>query len=249
MSNKVNKILKFPKKLNPATGATNLTSYICITPVTAIEKLQYTLNRFWKSGQFLNTIPFHFDSTRNALIPSPFIPYRLVWSAFLFLYLLDILYMSQISSTVTFDIVSEEEFVNFYVHFITRIIAGVFSVYLSLNVYDISQFTQFLFSMIKKCEFNTFEAKRFQYFFQANLVFVHIQPLLSLILHLQSRHSPRYWPSQFLEMEIYDSFFVAASYAVLDLYFSSIGVWGTFYCILPVMCYNFLGQHWMQQLR
>ncbi len=243
MCDKMTKRLKFRSKKNiPEIKSIQI-------PATPTEKLENTLNQFWKSGQLLNTVPFHFDTSRNALIPSPLFPHRLVWLTFILLYLLDVLYMLQIRHTVSLDKVSEDEFVNFYVHFITRLVAGVLLIYLAFNTFKISQFTMFLFTMIKKCEFDAFGAKHFQYFFRACLIFVHVQPLFPLILHLQSRHSARYWPSQFIANDIYDSICVATIYALLDLTFSSIAIWATLYIILPVMCYIFFGQHWMQKLR
>ncbi len=219
-----------------------------IIPVSPTEKLDSIFNRFWKSGHLLNVVPFHFNTSTNTLVPSPYIPHRIIWSIFMILYLLDLFYMSQIRHKVTLDKVSEDEFVNFYVHFITRVVASIFLLHLSLNRHEFSQFSHFLALMIKKCEFQNFEAKRFIHFLQASVFFAHIQPLFPLILHLQSRHSARYWPSQFIKNEIYDSFFVASGYAILDLNYSFMAIWGSLFSIIPVMCYNFFGQHWMQKL-
>ncbi len=173
---KMTKQVNFRNKINGAKTSTTKVTPVTI-PATPTEKLENTLNRLWKSGQLFNAIPFHFDTSKNALIPSPFFPHRLIWLASLLFYLLDVLYMSQIRRTVNLDKVSEDEFVNFYVHFITRLVASVLLIHLSLNTFEFSQFTKFLFKMIKKCEFDAFEAKRFQYFFRSSLIFVHVQPL------------------------------------------------------------------------
>lgn len=241
------KLIKHLPKLRKKVNAGSKLNSV-VKPISPTGKWEYSLIGLLKSGKLLNIIPFHFDASTNIVIPSPCIPYRLVWSGFLILYLFDILYMSHISGIVSLDTVSEDEFVNFYVHFITRLVAGVLLVHLSFNTYEISQFCKFLVSMSHKCDIDAFEKNRFRFFFQAAVIFAHIQPLFPLILHLQRRHSARYWPSQYLNNSIYDSFPVAAGYAIIDLNYSFIALWGTFFNIIPVLCYNYFGQQWMQKL-
>lgn len=81
------------------------------------------------------------------------------------------------------------------------------------------------------------------------LSFAHLQPFLPLMMHLQSRRSLRYWPVKYLDRSIYDSLPFGVAYALNDLLFSGIALFGAAFVIMPMGSYNALTQMWMRLLR
>lgn len=214
---------------------------------SSLPRWEKSIHRFWKTGSFLNIIPLQYEFTFNRLSPSKFVPRGLIWWIIIFLYFLDILYLLHISKTVTLTSVTEEEFVNFNIHFISRMLAGHFIFHLSHNIEDFSKFYAILVQLGKQCDVSS--VKGFGFIIQAANIFSHVQPIFPLLLHLQSRHSARYWPSIYLKREIYDNFFFATIYALNDLIYSYVAIFGTIAIILPVFCYTIFSIVCIKQLR
>ncbi len=86
-------------------------------------------------------------------------------------------------------------------------------------------------------------------FVGACVLFTHVQPVVPLIMHLQNRQSPQYWPSKYLPQYIYEFLPVAILYALTDLYFSYFAIFGAMLGMLLVGTCLPLSQSWLILLR
>lgn len=75
--------------------------------------------------------------------------------------------------------------------------------------------------------------------FSGLIIFVHVQPLIPLILFLENRYSRRYWLGRFLHPEVYDSVAVTVLYGLNDIIYSFSAIFSAVLAIgIPVIFIN-----------
>ncbi|ODN04831.1 hypothetical protein Ocin01_01838 [Orchesella cincta] len=143
----------------------------------------------------------------------------------------NVISMATICSEVTLDSVPQQEFLDFYAHFLSRSAAAVFLWIIALGMDEYIYLLNILFSMQKNwCDGKAAAMeleRKISKEIGSVVIFSHIQPLMPLILHLQGRYSRRYWPARVLQRKIYDSWPVVILYALNDLLYSYMGFFGT----------------------
>lgn len=201
--------------------------------------------RFWQAGQLLNTLPVYYCCKTDILFPTRHGPKLFQWWLFYLLYILDLFYLSLASQHVTLMSVPTTEFVNFYVHFISRLVAGILIFLNVTHLHSISIFYNHLSRTALK------HSHRFlkDGFVSFAVSLCLVQPVFPLLLHLQSRQSARYWPSQFFPQNIYNHPIFFLMYALLDLKFSYFAIYGASFTSLPIVCYDAFGMQWIKMLR
>lgn len=85
-----------------------------------------------KGGSFLLVLPFRLDKEAAIVLPCKVLP-NVAWHILLLLYWLDVCYMASVARHVTLSRFPEKEFVNFYVHFLSRMTAGVLAVIIAAD--------------------------------------------------------------------------------------------------------------------
>lgn len=221
--------------------------------------VQSTEKRRWRqaainiarTGHFLNIVPIEFDSTTELIKPSKF-PRREVWWLIFFFYAADTIYLLSASFRVTLTKVPVKEFMDFYMHFVTRLIAGIIQLVMGLSIKEFTQMynIQIFIRRQKKNNFGWeyLDCKIGTYLLVLAL-FAHIQPIFPLILHLTSRHSVRYWGSQFLRGAVYNSLSGVVIFALLDLIYSLMAIFGTLFAAGTVVAYIVYAETVMTVLR
>lgn len=88
-----------------------------------------------KSASYFNLLPVSCQPQKTVnTVLRPLSSYRLIFHTCLVsLYLLDIIYMAVKSRQVTMKNTSDKEFIHFYLHFITRSVAGIIALLVLLN--------------------------------------------------------------------------------------------------------------------
>lgn len=81
------------------------------------------------------------------------------------------------------------------------------------------------------------------------VIFAHFQPFMPLILHLEGRHSKRYWLARFLPPHIYDSLPVLILYAINDLLYSYMCFFVSVFVISIVQFYISVENIFLQRLK
>lgn len=96
-----------------------------------------------KLGGTLKVLPYDIDATTNLIVSCNHTGKR-IWLIILAWAWIDILYLFLASSKVKLSTVSDDEFVNFYVHFFSRTIAVVQSTIIATDLEGLMKFNNML---------------------------------------------------------------------------------------------------------
>lgn len=238
------------------------------------DPLHYWLPIFLKTGSGLCILPLQITlgPSNNVgqcfrlewwtdLPPSKQLRRKLFLFHFQFVYAsLDLLYLAFYAQPrVKLEQVGEKEYMDFHIHFLSRLAAFLILVW---TVWGAPLFLRFFAEMIRlrhlyigRCSGNRFLSdvssaskeldKCLQIVVGLVVVMAHVQPLLPTVLHLTARHSLRYWPSVFLPQRIYDNFVTVVFYAALDLSLSYFSVFGGLLLGLSIPLALTLSNHWV----
>lgn len=96
-----------------------------------------------KLGSILHVLPLQVNFSRSTITQGGAFR-NTVWHLILFAYCLDLCYLTCVANRVTLKKFSETEFVNFYLHFISRLTAGVLAITLVFLQNSLIQFYNIL---------------------------------------------------------------------------------------------------------
>ncbi len=186
-------------------------------------------------------IPIKYNKTTSKfhVTTNPFVYY--IWLLRIFLLLLDNIYLSTQFRNVTTTSVDAEEFMNFYVHALSRITASFMTISVAFGL----EGTVYLFNVIYKTRIiwlnhNRFKnwsfpftgsvCNKFTRLVKFGLLFIYVQSFAPLALHFQNRYSRRYWPGQYLPKYLYNCWIFVLLEGLNDLHLSMMSI----YCVCYV---------------
>lgn len=91
---------------------------------------EHAIFQLIKLGSALGVLPFKIDITHRLFCHAGVFR-KTVWYFLLLYYSLDIIYLASVAKLVTLLDFDETEFVNFYLHFLSRLTAGVLAIILA----------------------------------------------------------------------------------------------------------------------
>lgn len=224
-----------------------------------LERWQKAIVRILKTGHCLFIFPFYYNpATQDIKLGSL---WRLmIWYFVLFCYGLDLCYLTHISVEVTLENSSEKEFLDFYIHTCSRYVAWFIQLAPVLSMQELVQFLNGLFKMrqrwqnihrgffLHNLQITERTEQKIAILSQVTVVFVHLQPLIPLFLHLTSRGSLRYWPARYLNKSVYNFLPFAVFYAFNDLVYSYFAIFGSVYVLVIVISFMALTTIWLTLL-
>lgn len=110
---------------------------------------EYSVLRLVNLGSKLQVLPFKVDLLQRALVRVGF-KKDFLWHIVLVWYCLDLCHLCYVAKYVTLSSFSETEFVNFHLHFLSRLTAGVLAVILCFVKTSLMQFWNLLFQTQRK---------------------------------------------------------------------------------------------------
>lgn len=89
-----------------------------------LDNWETALFQLVKTGKFIFALPFEVNKSSGLLRQASKTQIQ-IWHFLATLYIFDLIYMSTVAKNVNLDNVSVTEFANFYMHYLSRSIAGV----------------------------------------------------------------------------------------------------------------------------
>lgn len=212
---------------------------------------QFWLLQLIQTSHTFNILPFTFHQ-HTKLVTRSSSRKLFLWYFIYLCYTFDVIKMSLISSTVTLASVPQKEFLDFYIHFLSRLTALLFLWVICMYHEDISYLLNVLFHMDKQSRTShrgvipthahlssssTPSSDLPLLLIAGSTIFAHIQPIFPLILHLENRYSQRYWLARSLSRSLYNSPLIIVLYAINDLLYSYMGFFVTVLLISTLLIY------------
>lgn len=209
------------------------------------------MSRFWQTGQTLNVLPYKYNPITCSVSPNELFPFRLFWYFMYAMYILDVLYLAHASRSVTIPTVSTKVLTNFYMHFLSRLIALLINSLMALNLEDLALFSNcFLKTATRyKCISKSNKTKHLHRFTSKITTFCLLQPVFVEVHYVFQRRSPKYWPSKYMGFKFYNNSFLVTCYALVEGSYAYISLFGTAFVVLPVVTYNVFAMRWVESLR
>lgn len=205
------------------------------------------LARLWTNGAALNVLPYKYNCKIGRLEQGQN-RQRITWSILFTIYTADCFYLISASKSITLVSVSEEEFINFHVHYISRLLSFILITLSCFNAQNMLDFINLLLKTGKLVRFNNAAEKQFEKVTSLLVTLTFLQPIIPMILHFQARHSLRYWPAMYLTVRMYDNVIFAVLYATLDFILSNLAIYGAMFIILGIPVYINFALVWMSEL-
>lgn len=99
-----------------------------------------------RSGNCLCVLPLQLNQSKQFVVLSSYSHLR-IYRLILLCYWLDVLYLTWVTKHVTLTSVSETEFVYFYLHFTSRLTAGIYTIILTLDISPFQYINNLLIKM------------------------------------------------------------------------------------------------------
>lgn len=195
---------------------------------------QFWLAQLIKTCNFFNFLPFSFNPESGLATRSSNSKFFL-WIFQLFLFTADVASMFSISPEVTLTSVNQKEFLDFYIHFLSRFAAMLLLWIAYLSHSDICFHLNVLFHMDNQkhkmtphqslhpatsSSSSSSSSEMAIFEIAAAVTFAHVQPIIPLILHLENRYSRRYWLARYLPQSLYENPLIIILYALNDFMYS-----------------------------
>ncbi|CAL8068296.1 unnamed protein product [Orchesella dallaii] len=218
--------------------------------LTSVEKW---LARFTNSGYYTLCLPVHFDFAKGLLQITNNTRIKLIWQFRLAWLVIDNLYLICVGHKVTLKTVGEKEFSDFWMHTISRIIGCAVSLLMALEVDATVEVINAMIATrrIWRKKFGVWSEEftgPLELFLRRTIqlaaFFGSLQSIFPLVMHIQGRHSARYWGSQLIPISLYDSPIGIVLAAANDFLLSQAAIINAVFGILVVVSFFVLMRFW-----